>query len=318
MDTRNADPIWEEALEIISHMVNEGTFRIWFEPTIGLGFADGVYSVGVASEFAKDWIDARFRPLVADAVSPVVDQPTNIDIVVSPTLSRAASTETMTTPRRPDHTGVGANHQRTTKPASQSSVSAGHRPLPTDVSRDVLTTADPSDTGVAAGLLEKYTFDTFVIGPSNRFAHAAALATAETPGTQYNPLFVYGGVGLGKTHLLQAIGNYVTHNHVGKRVLYLTLETFTNDFINSLRDDSIEGFKKRYRTVDVLLIDDIQFLYKKEQTQEEFFHTFNALYDAQKQIVIASDRHPKALATVEDRLISRFEWGLITDIQPRT
>ncbi|OFW61250.1 MAG: hypothetical protein A2133_11190 [Actinobacteria bacterium RBG_16_64_13] len=162
----------------------------------------------------------------------------------------------------------------------------------------------------------KYTFDTFVIGQSNRFAHAAALAAAETPGTQYNPLFIYGGVGLGKTHLLQAIGNYALRNHPGLKVRYLTLETFTNDFINSLRDDSIEGFKNRYRTVDVLLIDDIQFLQRKEQTQEEFFHTFNALYDAQKQIVITSDRHPKGLATLEDRLVSRFEWGLITDIQP--
>ena len=167
-----------------------------------------------------------------------------------------------------------------------------------------------------AGLLGKYTFDTFVIGPSNRFAHAAALAAAETPGTQYNPLFIYGGVGLGKTHLLQAIGNYALRNHPALKVRYLTLETFTNDFINSLRDDSIEGFKNRYRTVDVLLIDDIQFLQKKEQTQEEFFHTFNTLYDAQKQIVISSDRHPKGLATLEDRLVSRFEWGLITDIQP--
>jgi chromosomal replication initiator protein len=169
---------------------------------------------------------------------------------------------------------------------------------------------------VGTGLVDKYTFDTFVIGASNRFAHAAAMAAAETPGTQYNPLFIYGGVGLGKTHLLQAIGHYVLKHTPGLTVRYVTLETFTNDFINSLRDDSIEGFKARYRTIDVLLIDDIQFLQKKEQTQEEFFHTFNTLYDAQKQIVITSDRHPKGLATLEDRLVSRFEWGLITDIQP--
>jgi chromosomal replication initiator protein len=165
-------------------------------------------------------------------------------------------------------------------------------------------------------LVDKYTFDTFVIGSSNRFAHAAAMAAAETPGTQYNPLFIYGGVGLGKTHLLQAIGHYALTHSPGLKVRYVTLETFTNDFINSLRDDSIEGFKAKYRTIDVLLIDDIQFLQKKEQTQEEFFHTFNTLYDAQKQIVITSDRHPKGLATLEDRLVSRFEWGLITDIQP--
>jgi chromosomal replication initiator protein len=179
------------------------------------------------------------------------------------------------------------------------------------------TVAIPNDRiPSVTGLMGKYTFDNFVIGQSNRFAHAAALAAAETPGTQYNPLFIYGGVGLGKTHLLQAIGNYALRNHAGMKVRYVTLETFTNDFINSLRDDSIEGFKNRYRTIDVLLIDDVQFLQKKEQTQEEFFHTFNALYDAQKQIVITSDRHPKGLVTLEDRLVSRFEWGLITDIQP--
>jgi chromosomal replication initiator protein len=173
-----------------------------------------------------------------------------------------------------------------------------------------------NDPVAAAGLMAKNTFDSFVVGQSNRFAHAASLAAAETPGTQYNPLFIYGGVGLGKTHLLQAIGNYALRNHPGMKVRCLSVETFTNDFINSLRDDSIEGFKNRYRTIDVLLIDDIQFLQKKEQTQEEFFHTFNALYDAQKQIVITSDRPPKGLATLEDRLVSRFEWGLITDIQP--
>ncbi len=195
-----------------------------------------------------------------------------------------------------------------------------HRP----VDGTPFATAGPSASLVVSterlpamsGLMGKYTFDTFVIGQSNRFAHAAALAAAETPGTKYNPLFIYGGVGLGKTHLLQAIGNYALRNHPNMKVRYVTLETFTNDFINSLRDDSIEGFKNRYRSIDVLLIDDVQFLHKKEQTQEEFFHTFNALYDAGKQIAITSDRHPKGLVTLEDRLVSRFEWGLITDIQP--
>ena len=324
METRTSDPIWEQALQLIADQVNEGTFRIWFEPTIGLGLVDGAYSVGVASDFARDWIDSRFRVLMSDAVSQVIGQPVRFEIVVSPGLSRATTTEVSPSqdpgstyatpgirpaPTSPEVLPVSLASQALSPPSPRgtSPQASAFPPSPAPA---------PPDPIVVAGLMAKYTFDNFVIGQSNRFAHAAALAAAETPGTQYNPLFIYGGVGLGKTHLLQAIGNYALRNHPLLKVRYLTLETFTNDFINSLRDDSIEGFKNRYRTIDVLLIDDIQFLQKKEQTQEEFFHTFNALYDAQKQIVITSDRHPKGLATLEDRLVSRFEWGLITDIQP--
>ena len=162
----------------------------------------------------------------------------------------------------------------------------------------------------------KYTFDLFVIGSSNRFAHAAALAVAEAPAQAYNPLFVYGGTGLGKTHLMQAIGQYVAQHSRNLSVRYVTSEAFMNDFINSLRDKRIEGFKQRYRTYDVLLVDDIQFFGGKERIQEEFFHTFNTLYEGGSQIVISSDRPPREIATLEERLRSRFEWGLITDIQP--
>jgi chromosomal replication initiator protein len=172
----------------------------------------------------------------------------------------------------------------------------------------------PAEPG--AGMSQKYTFDGFVIGSSNRFAHAAALAVAEAPAQAYNPLFIYGGTGLGKTHLLQAIGQYVGEHGNGLTARYVTSETFMNDFINSLRDKRIEGFKQRYRTYDVLLVDDVQFFEGKERIQEEFFHTFNSLYESGSQIVISSDRPPKEIATLEARLRSRFEWGLITDIQP--
>jgi chromosomal replication initiator protein len=174
--------------------------------------------------------------------------------------------------------------------------------------------AEPARAGFE--MSQKYTFDSFVIGSSNRFAHAAALAVAEAPAQAYNPLFIYGGTGLGKTHLLQAIGQYVGEHSRKLSVRYITSETFMNDFINSLRDKRIEGFKQRYRTYDLLLIDDIQFLEHKERIQEEFFHTFNSLYEAGRQIVISSDRPPREISTLEERLRSRFEWGLITDIQP--
>ena len=287
METHHADLIWQEALALLSQRVNEGTYRIWFAPTVGLGFKDETFLVGVGSEFARDWIQTRFAGLIGECLSQVLGDHVLCHVVVSDEVA-----DTHVSP-----------------PSSPGS------PPPTVVESSTDPQVPSSPSSRLRGLNERYTFESFVTGPSNRFAQAAALAAAESPGTAYNPLFIYGGVGLGKTHLLQAIGHYVLRNSPELRVRFLTIELFTNDFINSLRDEKIEGFKRRYRENDVLLIDDVQFLERKEQTQEEFFHTFNSLYEAGKQIVLTCDRHPKALKTLEDRLVSRFSMGLITDIQ---
>src|SRR5437867_7510037 len=188
--------------------------------------------------------------------------------------------------------------------------------IPVDMPAPAEATAHVGAAAPDSGMNPKYTFDLFVIGSSNRFAHAAALAVAEAPAQAYNPLFIYGGTGLGKTHLMQSIAQYVAEHSSDLSVRYVTSETFMNDFINSLRDKRIEGFKQRYRTYDLLLVDDVQFFEHKERIQEEFFHTFNSLYEAGSQIVMSSDRPPREISTLEERLRSRFEWGLITDLQP--
>jgi chromosomal replication initiator protein len=282
-----AESLWHEVAGRLRGSLNETTYGTWFGEAHGAALEDAAFVLGVPNDFTKDWIEGHFLGLIGAAIRDVTgeERPIELRVVDGPASEEA-----------PALFGEAAE-------------------TPAVALVERLPTRSPSRPE-SGGFNSKYTFDSFVIGSSNRFAHAAALAVAEAPAQAYNPLFIYGGTGLGKTHLLQAIAQYVSEHTRELTVNYVTSETFMNDFINSLRDKRIEGFKQRYRTYDVLLIDDVQFFEHKERIQEEFFHTFNSLYEAGSQIIMSSDRPPRDIATLEERLRSRFEWGLITDIQP--
>jgi len=273
------DLVWNKVLELIKTELNIPTFKTWFENTKPISINDSNFIISVPNYFAKEWLESRYLSLINNSLKRVLGDLYSIEIVVD----KKSFIDSYKKPVK-----KLSFFQKFTKP-------------------NIKKYED---------FYPKYTFETFVTGESNRFAHAAALAVAESPAKSYNPLFIYGGVGLGKTHLLNAIGHYIREQYQNILVKYVTSEKFLNDFINSIRDDKANAFQKKYRNKDVLLIDDIQFLGDKTRTQIEFFHTFNDLYNNNKQIVISSDRPPKDIPELEERLRSRFEWGLITDIQP--
>jgi chromosomal replication initiator protein len=283
------------------------------------GIDEGVLVLHVSGTLLRDRIESRYLDLITAAASQVVDHPVEVKIEVGPADSTHAEAGSFTSQRESSPSLFDQTNVSTDAPAGRATRGGDPRRLaPTETVPSLPRSQnDVSKTRTVPGIDPRDTFDAFVIGSSNRFAHAAALAVAEDPGHNYNPLFIHGEAGLGKTHLLNAIGNYVCCNFPRHKVKYITTEAFLNEFVYAIRSNSTMEFKRRYREeCDVLLIDDVQFMAGKEQLQEEFFHTFNQLFSASKQIVITSDRPPKAIATLEDRLRSRFASGLTTDVQP--
>jgi len=281
MEFAEIEELWNKILEIIKEELSPQAYNSWFSQTKAVKFGENELIISAPADFCKDWLEKHYTGFIKDILKRTLGSDDNLKIEFR-TAEQKFSAPAHSTP----------NFKKKTKKS------------------------EPFLKDNKLALTPKYTFDNFVVGNSNRFAHAACLAVAQSPAKAYNPLFVYGGVGLGKTHLMQAIGRHIAQQNGKTKVLYISSEKFTNEMIDSIRDDRTVAFRNKYRSVDVLLIDDIQFLAGKERTQEEFFHTFNTLYDSNKQIVITSDSPPKDIPTLENRLISRFEWGLITDIQP--
>jgi chromosomal replication initiator protein len=279
----DAKQVWRAALGELQVSLSPANYETWLRDTSLVDVDEQRFRIAVPNGFAKDWLENRYRSLISQTLARIVGYSVQVEFVVS--IVDPATTN-------------GADAGSAVQPASRV------RLEPTRVGGE----------GGSTNLNPRYTFSNFIVGSANRLAHAASLSVAERPGHAYNPLFLYGGVGLGKTHLMHAIGNQVIAKFPRKRVVYATSEKFTNEFITSIQQGKIDDFRARYRRIDLLLIDDIQFIADKERTQEEFFHTFNAIHEDGKQIVLSSDRPPKAILTLEERLRSRFEWGLIADL----
>jgi chromosomal replication initiator protein len=285
--------IWEDILSRVQAKVNRHSFYTWFKPTALVADDGRTVTVRVPNPLFKDWITKHYAGVIREALGEVKRPDAVVNFVAS---GRAETAPQPAAEEEGGHMQPGAEKDGLRAGSVEDSVS-------------------PVQPTSSAGLNPRYTFDTFIVGSSNQFAHAACRAVAEAPSRSYNPLFIYGGVGLGKTHLMHAIGQYVLQHDRNFVLTYISSERFMNEMINAVRYDRLIDFRERYRSVDVLLVDDVQFLAGKEGTQNEFFHTFNALYDSQKQIVLSSDCPPHEIEQLEERLRSRFEWGLIADIQ---
>ncbi len=281
----DAKQVWRATLGELQVALSPANYETWLKDTALVDVEGDRFRVAAPNGFAKDWLENRYRSLIAQTLARVVGYSVNVEFEVRE-----------------------IDPDEAVEPESQEEA------RPTNPRVRVEPGRVGGTEGGGVNLNSRYTFRTFIVGSANRLAHAASLSVAERPGEAYNPLFLYGGVGLGKTHLMHAIGNAVTQRYPRKRVVYATSEKFTNDFITSIQQGRIDDFRARYRKIDLLLIDDIQFIADKERTQEEFFHTFNAIHEVGKQIVLSSDRPPKQIVTLEERLRSRFEWGLIADL----
>ncbi|NJD26705.1 MAG: chromosomal replication initiator protein DnaA [Chloroflexi bacterium] len=293
----DAKQVWRAALGELQVSLSPANFETWLRDTALIEVDDTRFRISVPNGFAKDWLESRYRSLISQTLARIVGYSVQVDFVVGPVESSS------------NGNGTGAE-----APAGDAGVGPVARPAPPASPQVRVEPGRVGGEGGASNINPRYTFANFIVGSANRLAHAASLSVAERPGHAYNPLFLYGGVGLGKTHLMHAIGNQVIAKFPRKRVVYATSEKFTNEFITSIQQGKIDEFRARYRRIDLLLIDDIQFIADKERTQEEFFHTFNAIHEDGKQIVLSSDRPPKAILTLEERLRSRFEWGLIADL----